>query len=107
MIESNYFYLVLGLMILGTLAIRGSFIFFSNRISIPTSVRELFSYIPAAVFPALIAPAAFFHSGKVSWLYEKERFVVLLLAGVVCYYVRNTFLVISFGLGLLFILHVL
>jgi branched-subunit amino acid transport protein len=107
MIESNYFYLVFALMFFGTLVIRGSFIFFSNRISISTSVRELFSYIPAAVFPALIAPAAFFHSGKVPWLFDKERFVVLVLAGVVCYYVRNTFVVISFGLGLLFILHIL
>jgi branched-subunit amino acid transport protein len=83
--------------------IRGSFIALSSKMKISAKVRELFTYIPSAILPALIIPATFFHQGEVVWLGGKERFTVLLLSSIACYFYRNTLFVISLGLTLLFL----
>lgn len=104
MINNNYFLLVVFLMAIGTILIRGSFIFFSGRMQISARVRELFTFIPAAIFPALIVPATYFHQGEVSWLLGKERFFVMLMAAGLCFFYRNTLAVIVFGLVLLYLI---
>ena len=88
---------------LGTITVRGSFIFLSGKMQISPKLRELFSYIPAAVLPALIVPASYFHQGKLALIFGKERFIILLLSVVVAYFVRNTLFIVCFGLGLLFL----
>lgn len=103
MIDSNYFHLNVALLTLGTIAIRGSFIALSGKMKISTKVKELFTFIPAAIFPALIVPATFFYKGSVEWLFSKERFMILLASGVACYFVRNTLFVVSFGMVLLYL----
>ncbi len=102
MIDGHYFLLNVVLLALGTIAIRGSFIAFSGRMQISPRTRELFSYIPAAIFPALILPATFFHQGQVAALAGKERLLVLIVTGMFCFFIRNTFAVICFGLALLY-----
>ena len=104
MINAEYYWTVILALGLGTLCIRGSIIFLSHRIQIGTRVREIFSFIPAAILPSMIAPMVFFHKGQVEWLMGKERFFVLVLATLVCYFARNMLLTISFGLGTLYIL---
>ncbi len=81
-----------------------SIIALSARVKISDRVKELFSYIPAAILPAFIAPAVFFHEGHVEWSFGKERLVILILATLVCIYTRSTLLTISFGLGLLYLI---
>lgn len=98
MISNNYFWINIFFLAIGTLAIRGSIIFASQRISISERWKELFSFIPAAVLPALIAPAVFFHKGHAEWLFGKERMFALMLATVACYFSKNTFFTIVFGL---------
>lgn len=90
------------LLAVGTLAIRGSIIALSSRIKITERWKEIFSYIPAAILPAFIAPAVFFHQGQIEWLAQKERFVVLVFATAVCYYTRSTVITIGFGLVALY-----
>ena len=102
MIEPAYFWRIVFFLAVGTLAIRGSIIFLSNRIKISDWWREIFSYIPAAILPAFIAPAVFFHEGHIQWMAGRERFAVLILATAVCYYTRNTLATISFGLFMLY-----
>jgi branched-subunit amino acid transport protein len=104
MIQSDYFLINLSLLAMGTLFIRGSFIAFSGKFKIKPALIELFTYIPAAILPGLIIPATFFHRGSVEWMGGKERFLILLASSLLCFFVRNTFVVISFGLGLLYIL---
>lgn len=104
MINPNYFLLNVALLVAGTIIIRGSFIFYSHRITITPKLRELFTFIPAAIFPAIMVPAAFFHQGQVEWLAGKERFAVLILASAFCFFVRQTFAVILFGLCALYLL---
>jgi len=101
-IEGKYFFINMIALMIGTIFIRGSFIAFSQKMNITPKVRELFTYIPAAIFPALIVPATYFHQGQVAWIGGKERFLILLVSGIVCYFIRNTFFVISFGLSLLY-----
>lgn len=102
MINENYFLLNVALLTLGTFVIRGFFIALSGKMNISPAIKELFTFIPAAIFPALIMPASFFYRGSVELLAGKERFFVLMLSAVVCYFYRNTLFVIVFGLTLLF-----
>lgn len=102
MIEERYFWLTIVCLAAGTFAIRGSIIAVSHRVTITPKIRELFSFIPAAILPAIAAPMVFFHKGEVAWLEGKERAVVLLLAAAVCVYSRSMVLTVAFGLVALY-----
>jgi branched-subunit amino acid transport protein len=104
MIDGNYFLINVSLLAVGTLLIRGSFIALSSRLHISSKVKDLFTFIPAAIFPAIVVPMTFFHKGSVDWLGGHERFIVLIIASVVCYFIRNTLFVILSGLLLLYAL---
>ena len=103
MIGANYFLLCVILLALGTILIRGSFIAFSAKMKISSKVRELFTFIPSAILPGLIVPATFFHMGSVEALAGKERFLILIVSSIACYFYRNTFFVICLGLALLYL----
>lgn len=103
MINENYFILIMVLLCVGTVLIRGTFIAFSSQITISPKVKQLFTYIPAAIIPGLIVPATFFHQGAVELIHGKERFVILILSCGACFFIRNTLFIISFGLGLLYL----
>lgn len=103
MINHHYFYLVVALLAVGTIFIRGFFIALSGKMKISLPLSDLFTFIPAAIFPALIIPATFFHQGSVELLQGKERFFILIVSSFACFFVRNTLFVISFGLILLYL----
>ncbi len=105
MIESSYFWTNIFLLAAGTLAIRGIFIGMSSRIQISDRWREIFSFIPAAILPAFVAPAVFFHEGHQAWIFGKERFLVLVLATAVSFYSKSTLLTILFGLTTLYFIN--
>lgn len=103
MINENYFLINVALLTVGTIVIRGSFISLAGKMTINHKVKDLFTYIPAAILPAIIIPATFFHQGHVEFLAGKERFIILLASFLFAYFVRNTLAIISFGLVLLFL----
>lgn len=103
MIESREFWINLFFMALGTLAIRGTLIAASSRLVISERWKELFSYIPAAILPAFIAPVAFFHQGHVEWAAGKERLMILVLATGVCLLTRSTLATVALGLVALYV----
>ena len=103
MIHDHYFLLNVILLTIGTILIRGSFISLSGKMIISSKVKELFTFIPAAILPAIIIPATFFHRGIVESLAGKERFLILLASVVVAYFVRNTLAIISFGMIVLYL----
>ena len=104
MINETVFWNNILLLGIGTFGIRSFFIFFSHRIKISARQKEILSFIPAAVLPALMTPMVFYHQGDVSWLADKERLVIFLLALVVAYKFKNMLVTIAFGLTLLFLL---
>lgn len=101
--NDQYFWLNIFLLAIGTFAIRGSIIAISSKVKISDRTKELFSYIPAAILPAFVAPAVFFHKGHTEWLFEKERLVILILATVLCWFTRSTLATICFGLVALYL----
>ncbi len=102
---ADYFWTNILMLGLGTFAIRYSIVSISGKIQITDSARELFSYIPAAVLPALVAPMVFFHEGSVAWLAGKERALVLVLTTAICALTRSTLVTILFGLVGLYFIH--
>lgn len=98
MIPAEYFWLNIAALALGTIGIRYSLIAVSGRVKITDRTKEIFTYIPAAILPALVAPMVFFHHGTVEWIWGKERAFVLLLTTVVCALTRSTLATILFGL---------
>ena len=104
MIEPKYFWLTVALLSVGTFSIRYSIIAIAGKVTISDRVKQLFSYIPAAILPAFVAPAAFYHQGHVEWAQGKERLMILALAVVVCYIWRSTLLTIVVGLVALYAL---
>ena len=103
MIPLDYYWLNVALLAIGTIAIRGSIIALSARTKISDRLKELFTFIPAAILPAFIAPAVFFHQGQVTWVMGKERVVVLVLASILCWFTRSTLATVGFGLAALFL----
>lgn len=98
MIEASSFWtVVVGLMV-GTFSIRYLLIAISSHVKISERVKELFSFIPAAILPAFITPSAFFHEGQAAWLLGRERLFVLIIATFVCLWTRSTLVTICFGL---------
>jgi branched-subunit amino acid transport protein len=92
---------------IGTFSIRGSLIAVSSRVRISNRTKEVFSYIPAAILPAFIAPFAFFHQGQTALFEGKERMVVLMASTLVCLWSRSTVGTICFGLIALYAIKVL
>lgn len=97
-IDNTYFLIVVALLSVGTILIRGSFISLAGKMVINHKLKDLFTYIPAAILPALIIPATFFHQGKVDYLLNKERFAIVLASLILGHFIRNTLAIISFGL---------
>ena len=104
MIENSYFWNITYLLALGTFAIRLSIIAISSRIKISDRLKEIFSFIPAAVLPAMVAPMVYYHEGSVDWLQGKERLLIIILATFVSYLTKSMFATISFGLLFLYLL---
>ena len=104
MIDSVYFWSTLFFMIIGTICIRGSIIAMSSKFKINDRMRELFSYFPAAIFPAFIVPSAFYHQGQSQIFAGKERLVIVAVAAFISLWLRSTIATIASGLVALYFL---
>lgn len=104
MIQAHYLWMNVFLLAIGTLLIRSSILLFSSKIMISDRLKEIFSFIPAAVLPALAVPMVFYHPGQMSWLMNKERLIVLLLSTVVAYFSKKMTTTLIFGLVVLYLL---
>ena len=102
-ISDQYFWTVIFSLAVGTIAIRGSIIAASSRFRISDRMKEAFSFIPAAVLPAMAVPMVFYHKGHQEWLLGKERFVILVLASILAVYSRKMTVVLIFGLVALYV----
>lgn len=102
--DSTYYWSIVLILGLGTFLIRASFIYLSKYLNLSERTLELFTFIPAAVFPALFIPMAFFHEGQVELFHQKERFIALLIAVVVSFKVRHIIGTILCGLFSLYLL---
>jgi len=105
MIDAGFFWQNILLLAIGTFTIRSFIIFISARIKINERFKEILSFIPSAILPAMIAPMVFFHRGESLLFAGQERFFVLTLAIIICYFFKNMLATIIFGLSLLYIIN--
>ncbi len=103
LIDNSYFWVAIILLACGTFIVRASFILLSSRLTISSRVKEVFSFIPAAILPAIVTPLAYYHEGQIEIILGKERFIILVLATVVCYFTKSMLATIFFGLTVLYI----
>lgn len=103
MINPNYFWIVIFFLSIGTFLLRFSLIALSSRVTISDRTKEILSYIPAAVLPAFIAPAVYFHKGQVDWIFGKERILALAFATIILLLTRSILLTIVSGLLILYL----
>ena len=101
MSEAYFWTIIFGLS-LGTFIVRASFILVLSKVNISKRIEEIFSFIPAAILPAIVTPLAFFHQGEVQLLFGKERLLILILGIFVFYKSKNMLVTILFGLVLLY-----
>lgn len=104
MMDKAYFWSLVFCMSLGTIGIRSSFFFLYSRLEIPESLQKIFTYIPAAVLPALILPGVVYHQGSVDSILGKERLLALCVAVVICFVSKNVLLTIVCGMMSLYFL---
>lgn len=98
------FWLTALLLAIGTFGIRASFIFFRGNLLENTKVKKLLSFIPVAIFPALITPMAYFHEGQNELLFGKERLLCLVLASIVGFVMKSVVWTVVSGLAFLYVL---
>lgn len=105
MINADYFWFNIIILAIGTFIIRGFLIFLSSRIKFSQSTKDMFSFIPVSILPAMVAPMVYFHQGHVSFLLGKERLFVLFFATIFCYIFKSMIWTIVFGLLFLYFLN--
>ncbi len=102
--NNTYFLSAIIPLALGTFLIRASVIYLSGRINLSNRIKELFSFIPAAILPALVAPMVFYFKGTSDFFFLKERVLALVLATVIAYKTKNILITIATGLCILYCL---
>lgn len=102
--DSSYFWTSIVGLGVGTYAIRSILLFMSSKIKISEGVKDAFTFIPAAIIPAILGPMVFFHNGDLEIFLGKERLLVLVFATVVCYFTKSMLATIVFGLSTLYFL---
>lgn len=98
---------------IGTFAIRGSFLFLYERLDVPELAERALTFVPAAVFAALVVPSVLTLDGTpvaeaglppldaVRALLTSDRVLAALLASVVAYYTEDVLPTIIVGMGAL------
>lgn len=100
--NSTYFLSAIIPLGIGTFLIRASVIYLCDKIVISKRLKEIFSFIPAAILPALVAPMVFFFEGCSEVFLYKERVIALTLSVLVAFKTRNILVTIFFGLCVLY-----
>jgi len=102
--NNSYFWITIIPLGIGTFLIRASMIYLSNKFTISDRLKEIFTFIPAAILPALVAPMVFFHPGESTFLMYKERVFALIIALVFAFKYRSILVTILCGLASLYLL---
>ena len=94
-------YLVIAVLAVITGGTRGSFLVFAPKVSLPASLQRALRFVPAAVFPALIAPEFLMSNGHLALTTDNLRLLAGLMAGMVALKTGNTLATIVTGMLIL------
>jgi len=84
-----------------TFALRASLLVLPERVRLPELLRRSLRYVPAAVLTAIYAPELFLQQGTLHLSPHNEKLLAGLLACVVAWRFRLTFVTIAAGLAAL------
>lgn len=87
-----------------TYLIRLSFIWLFGRLQMPGWLMRLLSYVPVAVFSAIIFPTTLAPDGSLNLGLSNPRVPAALLAALVAWKTRNVIYVVIVGMAVLWIL---
>ena len=90
--------ILIGIVAVGTFALRAMFLQFHDRLSLPAWVKSSLVWVPAAVLAALIAPSFVPTTGG-----DPARLVAGALAAVVAWRTKNLFATLAAGMIVLWI----
>ena len=96
-------------MILGgliTFAIRFVLIYLFGRFEVPETMRKALHYVPPAVLSAIIFPELFIREDALSLSIDNHRMIAGLIAILVAWFSKNTFITILAGMAALFLLQI-
>ncbi len=96
--------IVIGLI---TFALRFSFIYLLGKYDIPAWAQRLLSFVPIAVFSAIIIPELALPADRPSLAWLDARFFAGLVAIVVAWRTKNVVLTVSAGMVALWLLQAL
>lgn len=105
--SSSCVWIVVGIMTIGTFALRLSFIGWLSGGAVPDRLRRTLRFIPPAVLAALILPALLGVGGEASWVERGFPVIAALIAVVVAWRTRNMLLPIGAGMIALWTLRAL
>ncbi|MCJ2165662.1 MULTISPECIES: AzlD domain-containing protein [unclassified Pseudodesulfovibrio] len=88
----------------GTFLLRFSFILIMDKMTFPDAVTRMLRFIPASVLTALIVPAVLLGRNGEAAFAGWERLLAALVAVVVAWKTKNTFVTIASGMGVLWLL---
>jgi len=90
-----------------TFGMRFSLIYLFGRFEIPMTMRRALHYVPPAVLSAIIFPDLFLHDNVLNISFDNIRLLAGLVATLVAWFSKNTFLTIIAGMLALFLLRIL
>jgi branched-subunit amino acid transport protein len=96
-------WLIIGLIGLGTFALRLSFIELIDRFALPAVMRRGLRFVPPAVLAALVIPALV-HGGAEGGEFHNPRLLAGLMAGIVAWYTRSVVWTLCAGMGTIWVL---
>jgi branched-subunit amino acid transport protein len=101
------FWVVIGIIGLGTLAMRIVPMLAHGRIETPPTLQRLLRHVPAATLAALAIPGSVWLKADGAYTVSPERVVALVVASVVAFRTKSVFLTIAVGMVALWILQAL
>ena len=86
-----------------TFAIRFSFIFLADKVSLPDWFREALRFVPAAVLSAIILPELVSPNGTIDFTFRNAQLIAGAAAVLVAWRTRSIFLTIAAGFCVLLV----
>lgn len=77
---------------------RAIFILFAPTLELPSLLRRALRFVPAAVFPAIIAPSVLVSDGMIDLAPTNPKLLAVLVAGLIAMRNANPFLVVLVGM---------
>lgn len=85
-----------------TFAYRFSFIFFLERIRLPSWIGQVLRFVPVAALTAIIVPELLLRNGIFQFTWQNERLVAGVVAIVIAWRTQNVLLTIVLGMVCLY-----